>query len=194
VVSCGLFLSRRSSRFFTPGVRLQIWAVWEALTFILNGLVFVLLASNFRRVGRHSRVRPGESPLVRPELRRTSNSPEDFLGISRDEGCAGYPKKIPSSADSACLRQKHSDPTAGQACAESSLLLPRSHLPQTLQDGSPVPGTKSNHLPCILRNPRHPRAPGAHSSFTGNEVWHGSSQTRRTRRRAPRVAIWSRLP
>ena len=43
VVSCGLFLSRRSSRFFTPGVRLQIWAVWEALTFILNGLVFVLI-------------------------------------------------------------------------------------------------------------------------------------------------------
>lgn len=43
VVACGLFLSRRSSEFFSPGVRLQVWSVWEALTFILNGLVFVMI-------------------------------------------------------------------------------------------------------------------------------------------------------
>lgn len=43
VVACGLFLSRRSSEFFSPSVRLQAWAVWESLTFILNGLVFVIL-------------------------------------------------------------------------------------------------------------------------------------------------------
>src|SRR6478609_5299529 len=43
VVACGLYLSRKSSHFFSPGVRLQIWAVWESLTFILNGLVFVLI-------------------------------------------------------------------------------------------------------------------------------------------------------
>ncbi len=43
VVACGLYLSRRSSTFFSPGVRLQAWAVWEALDFILNGLVFVLI-------------------------------------------------------------------------------------------------------------------------------------------------------
>ena len=43
VVACGLYLSRQSSHFFSPGVRLQAWAVWEALTFILNGLVFVLI-------------------------------------------------------------------------------------------------------------------------------------------------------
>lgn len=43
VVSCGLFLSRGSSRFFSPSVRLQIWSVWESLNFILNGLVFVLI-------------------------------------------------------------------------------------------------------------------------------------------------------
>jgi CPA1 family monovalent cation:H+ antiporter len=43
VVACGLYLSRRSSHFFSPGVRLQAWAVWESLTFILNGLVFVLI-------------------------------------------------------------------------------------------------------------------------------------------------------
>src|SRR3954466_2193757 len=43
VVACGLYLSRKSSHFFSPGVRLQASAVWESLTFILNGLVFVLV-------------------------------------------------------------------------------------------------------------------------------------------------------
>jgi monovalent cation/hydrogen antiporter len=43
VVACGLYLSRRSSGFFSPGVRLQANAVWESLTFILNGLVFIFL-------------------------------------------------------------------------------------------------------------------------------------------------------
>ena len=43
VVACGLFLSRRSAVFFSPNVRLQAWAVWESLTFALNGIVFVLI-------------------------------------------------------------------------------------------------------------------------------------------------------
>ncbi len=43
VVACGLFVSRRSSAFFSPGVRLQALAVWDALEFLLNGLVFVLI-------------------------------------------------------------------------------------------------------------------------------------------------------
>jgi CPA1 family monovalent cation:H+ antiporter len=43
VVACGLYLSRRSSSFLSPGVRLQAYAVWESLIFILNGLVFVLI-------------------------------------------------------------------------------------------------------------------------------------------------------
>src|SRR5215468_9944486 len=43
VVACGLYLSRKSSHFFSPTVRLQAWAVWESFTFILNGLVFVLI-------------------------------------------------------------------------------------------------------------------------------------------------------
>src|SRR5262245_56813130 len=42
VVACGLYLSRRSAQFFSPGVRIQAYAVWNSFTFILNGLVFVL--------------------------------------------------------------------------------------------------------------------------------------------------------
>jgi len=43
VIACGLFLSRRSSEFFSPEVRLQIWGFWDSFVFILNGLVFVLI-------------------------------------------------------------------------------------------------------------------------------------------------------
>ena len=43
VVACGLLLSRHSSRLFSPRVRLQALAVWDALEFLLNGLVFVLI-------------------------------------------------------------------------------------------------------------------------------------------------------
>ena len=43
VVACGLMMSRRSSSFFSPRVRLQAFAVWDSLEFLLNGLVFVLI-------------------------------------------------------------------------------------------------------------------------------------------------------
>jgi monovalent cation/hydrogen antiporter len=43
VVAAGLYLSRQSTRFFSPRVRIQAYAVWNALTYILNGVVFVLV-------------------------------------------------------------------------------------------------------------------------------------------------------
>src|SRR6195256_1632343 len=43
VVACGLYLSRQSSEFFSASVRIQTWAVWDSLTFVVNGLVFVLI-------------------------------------------------------------------------------------------------------------------------------------------------------
>lgn len=43
VIACGLYLSKHSSHFFSANVRIQGWAVWDSLTFVLNGLVFVLL-------------------------------------------------------------------------------------------------------------------------------------------------------
>ena len=50
VVSCGLFLSRRSDSFFSPAVRLGTWSFWQSFTFILNGLVFVLIGLQFPAV------------------------------------------------------------------------------------------------------------------------------------------------
>ena len=43
VVACGLYLGYRSSELFSPSVRLKISAVWEALSFGLNGLTFILI-------------------------------------------------------------------------------------------------------------------------------------------------------
>jgi CPA1 family monovalent cation:H+ antiporter len=43
VVTGGLYLGRKSSRFFSPRVRLQSKAVWNSLTFMLNGLVFLTI-------------------------------------------------------------------------------------------------------------------------------------------------------
>src|SRR5579859_3332745 len=43
VIACGLYLSRKSSEFFSATVRMQAWAVWDSLTFVINGLVFVLI-------------------------------------------------------------------------------------------------------------------------------------------------------
>ncbi len=43
VVACGLLVSHESSNLFSPRVRLQALAVWDALEFLLNGFVFVLI-------------------------------------------------------------------------------------------------------------------------------------------------------
>ncbi len=43
VVACGLYLSRRSVRFFSPATRIQVSNGWKTLDFVLNGLVFLLI-------------------------------------------------------------------------------------------------------------------------------------------------------
>jgi Na+/H+ antiporter len=43
VIACGLFVSRRSGEFFSPQVRMQMMGVWDALDFVLNGMVFCLI-------------------------------------------------------------------------------------------------------------------------------------------------------
>jgi CPA1 family monovalent cation:H+ antiporter len=42
-VVCGLFLGHTSSTYLSLGARLQAGAVWETLTFVLNGVVFLLI-------------------------------------------------------------------------------------------------------------------------------------------------------
>lgn len=43
VVVAGLYLSPRSSEFFNSQTRIQAYAVWDMIIFILNGLIFILI-------------------------------------------------------------------------------------------------------------------------------------------------------
>jgi len=43
VIACSMYMSRKSTEYMLPQVRLQATAVWDALTFVLNGIVFVLI-------------------------------------------------------------------------------------------------------------------------------------------------------
>ncbi|GHO84237.1 Na+/H+ antiporter [Dictyobacter formicarum] len=42
-VTTGLYLTWRAPTFFSSGTRLQTYAVWETLIFLLNGLLFILM-------------------------------------------------------------------------------------------------------------------------------------------------------
>ncbi|MFL5458297.1 MAG: Na+/H+ antiporter [Myxococcales bacterium] len=50
VVAAGLYLSHRSTHFYSASVRLEAWAVWNSLTFIFNGLVFALIGLSLQEV------------------------------------------------------------------------------------------------------------------------------------------------
>jgi Na+/H+ antiporter len=43
VVACGLYMSRKSALFFSAETRIQVNATWDALAFVLNGIVFVMI-------------------------------------------------------------------------------------------------------------------------------------------------------
>jgi monovalent cation/hydrogen antiporter len=64
VVASGLYLSRQSTRFFSPRVRIQIYSVWNALTFILNGVAFVLIGLQLPSVVAGIRGRYGWGALL----------------------------------------------------------------------------------------------------------------------------------
>jgi Na+/H+ antiporter len=61
VVACGLYMSRQSTKFFSAATRLQVNGAWEALVFMLNGLVFVLIGLQLPYVlaGIHGRYATG---------------------------------------------------------------------------------------------------------------------------------------
>ena len=43
VVACGLYMSRQSAVIYSAKTRIQVYAAWDALTFVMNGMVFVLI-------------------------------------------------------------------------------------------------------------------------------------------------------
>jgi Na+/H+ antiporter len=55
VVSTGLYLGRNSPGVTNPAVRLQTQAVWEAIVYVLNGMVFVLIGLQLPGILHHMR-------------------------------------------------------------------------------------------------------------------------------------------
>ncbi len=53
VVSCGLFLSWNSSAIFKHQSRLHAVSVWQTVTFILNGLIFILIGLQLPVILKH---------------------------------------------------------------------------------------------------------------------------------------------
>jgi CPA1 family monovalent cation:H+ antiporter len=47
-VAAGLYVGRRSARIISPASRVQAEAVWGVLTFLLNGLAFILIGLQLR--------------------------------------------------------------------------------------------------------------------------------------------------
>jgi CPA1 family monovalent cation:H+ antiporter len=50
VVTCGIYIARRLGRITTAQVRLRAYAVWDAVIFILNGLIFILIGLQISRI------------------------------------------------------------------------------------------------------------------------------------------------
>ncbi len=50
VVAAGLYLGRRGPYVISPETRLQGYAVWELVTFLLNGLIFILVGLQLRGI------------------------------------------------------------------------------------------------------------------------------------------------
>jgi monovalent cation/hydrogen antiporter len=50
VLAAGLYLSRQSARFFSSNTRLQAYAVWTVLVFVLNGALFLLIGLQLRSI------------------------------------------------------------------------------------------------------------------------------------------------
>lgn len=139
VVACGLFVSRRSSTFFSPRVRLQAVAVWDALEFLLNGLVFVLIGLQLPYVldGIH-----GESKLRLIEYGLAFSAVLVLLRMAWMYPAA----KISWWIRTRALGQTYASPASNQVFVVGwtgmrgvVALAAANSLPFTLNDGSPFP-------------------------------------------------------
>ena len=89
VVACGIYMSRKSTQFFSPAVRLQVNGAWEALMFMLNGLVFVLIGLQLPYVlaGIHGQVWDRDADFLWRGVQRGVDCAADGVGVSGGEDC-----------------------------------------------------------------------------------------------------------
>ena len=103
VVACGLILSRRSAEIFSPAVRLQVYSVWTAVIFILNGVVFVLIGLQLPGVV-HGLTDVSLPRLIalRRGVQRSGDPPADGLALSRRTLFVFHPPPLCSIKPNRC--------------------------------------------------------------------------------------------
>ena len=145
VVACGLYLSRRSARFFSPQVRLQAWAVWDAMTFALNGLVFVLIGLQL--------------PYVRAGIRSYSMGQLLFYGVSLSALLIAVAGDLGVSRRPALVFYSEEDSASGLRTTRSEADFHRGMDRHAGRGGSGGgdghPGTTSRRLAISATQPHH---------------------------------------
>ena len=102
-VVCGLYLGHKSSLYLSIGARLKGYAVWDTLTFILNGFVFILIGLQLPiRSRRNSRILAWPAARPRSLVQRCRDPSPPRLGVSRSAGFEFHSAPYASSAQSRC--------------------------------------------------------------------------------------------
>lgn len=155
-VVCGLYLGHKSSLYFSLGARLKGYAVWDTLTFILNGFVFILLGLQLPYVLEgisriHHRAPAGSGSYVQ----RGRHSSPYGLGLSRRLGIKFHSASFASPAgavsqsalDCSCRLDGHA-----RRCRTGCCYLAAGISPRWLA----VSPAQPHNLPHLFRNLRHP--------------------------------------
>ena len=164
VVAAGLYLGRKSSEFFSPGVRLQSQAVWDSLTFILNGFVFVLIGLQLPSVLAGVReLSPGTTLLLRRPVQRVSDSASPLLDVSRrlcrllHSHAAAAPER--KAAGPSSNFRGRLDGNAGRSRTRSRHVSAADHRRR-----QPFSPSGSDRVPDVLRHSGDARIPRADAS------------------------------
>ncbi len=171
VVTCGLILSRRSAYFFSPAVRIQIESFWESFTFLLNGLVFVLIGLQLRQM--RAAIRGLDLRNACPggrNLQRSINPAASFLELPRRLLRLASAHEVPRSEREetirACDFRGWVDRDAGRGLSRRG--------PRASRGGSrrqPVPTPESDRFFYLLRHSGHAGPAGHYAAAADPIAW-----------------------
>jgi Na+/H+ antiporter len=138
-VACGLYLGRRGARSFSLGARLDGHAVWRTVTFILNGILFILLGlqlpsilGSIREVSRKELAISGAvCTAVVIALRMIWIYPGTYLARYIRRYLLGHTEPLPSARGIFVVGWTGMRGAVALAAAIS--------LPETLDNGTPFP-------------------------------------------------------
>ena len=139
-VACGLYLGYKSSLYFSIGARLKSGAVWDTLTFILNGFVFILIGLQLPYVLSEIPAMNMQKLLaLRTALQRRGDPSAFPMGLSGRVAFKFHPPASSSPSRSRSRIRARCFWSDGRECA-ASLPRRRDFSPEACSnDGSPFP-------------------------------------------------------